>query len=68
MWRLDLADWRDEIGVGDMISIGRRIRAGDVVVTHGGLPKTAEAIPVVLDELAARGLRQVSLSELYGDR
>jgi peptidoglycan/xylan/chitin deacetylase (PgdA/CDA1 family) len=65
MWRVDLGDWRDEIGVGDVISIGRRIRAGDVVVTHGGLPKTAAAMPSVLDELAARGLRQVTLSELY---
>jgi peptidoglycan-N-acetylglucosamine deacetylase len=68
MWRLDLADWRDEIGVGDIISIARRIRAGDVVVTHGGLPKTAAAIPTVLDELAARGLRQVTLSDLYRGR
>jgi peptidoglycan/xylan/chitin deacetylase (PgdA/CDA1 family) len=65
MWRLDLADWRDEIGVGDVIRIGRGIRAGDVVVTHGGLPKTATAMPTVLDELAARGLRQVTLSDLY---
>jgi peptidoglycan/xylan/chitin deacetylase (PgdA/CDA1 family) len=65
MWRLDLADWRDEITVSDVINIGRRIRAGDVVVTHGGLPKTAAAIPVVLDEIAARGLKQVTLTELY---
>jgi peptidoglycan/xylan/chitin deacetylase (PgdA/CDA1 family) len=65
MWRLDLADWRDEIGVGDVIRIGRQMRAGDVVVTHGGLPKTAAAMPTVLDELAARGLRQVTLTELY---
>ena len=68
MWRLDLGDWRDEIGPGDVISIARRIRAGDVVVTHGGLPKTAAAMPTVLDELAARGLKQVTLSELYGGR
>jgi peptidoglycan/xylan/chitin deacetylase (PgdA/CDA1 family) len=66
MWRLDLGDWRGEVGVGDVISNGRRIRSGDVVVTHGGLPKTAAALPAVLDELAARGLKQVTLSELYG--
>jgi peptidoglycan/xylan/chitin deacetylase (PgdA/CDA1 family) len=65
MWRLDLADWRDEISPGDVIRIGRSIRAGDVVVTHGGLPKTAVAMPMLLDELAGRGLRQVTLSELY---
>jgi peptidoglycan/xylan/chitin deacetylase (PgdA/CDA1 family) len=65
MWRLDLADWRDEISAGDVIQIARRIRPGDVVVTHGGLPKTAAAMPTVLDELAARGLKQVTLSELY---
>jgi hypothetical protein len=29
------------------------------------LPKTAAAIPVVLDEIAARGLKQVTLTELY---
>jgi peptidoglycan/xylan/chitin deacetylase (PgdA/CDA1 family) len=65
MWRVDLADWRDEITPADVIRIGRRIRAGDVVVTHGGLPKTAAAMPTVLDELAERGLKQVTLSELY---
>ena len=65
MWRLDMAYWRDEISVGDVIGIGRRMRAGDVVVTHGGLPKTAAAMPTVLDELAGRGLRQVTLAELY---
>lgn len=65
MWRLDLADWRDEITPEDVIRIGRGIRAGDIVVTHGGLPKTAAVMPTVLDELAARGLRQVTLSELY---
>lgn len=65
MWALDLADWRDEIGPGDVIRIARRIRPGDIVVTHGGLPKTAAAMPTVLDELAARGLRQVTLAELY---
>ena len=68
MWRLDLADWRDEISSGDVIRIARRIQPGDVVVTHGGLAKTAEAMPTVLDELAARGLRQVTLAELYRAR
>jgi len=65
MWRLDLADWRPGISVGDVVRIARRIQPGDVVVTHGGLQKTAAAMPVVLDELAARGLRQVTLGELY---
>jgi peptidoglycan/xylan/chitin deacetylase (PgdA/CDA1 family) len=68
MWRLDLADWRDEITTDDVIRIAHRIQPGDIVVTHGGLPKTAAAMPTVLDELAARGLRQVTLSELYRSR
>ncbi len=67
MWRLDLADWRAEISAADVISIGRRIRSGDIVVTHGGLPKTAQAIGTVLDELRARGLKQVTLRRLYTD-
>jgi peptidoglycan/xylan/chitin deacetylase (PgdA/CDA1 family) len=68
MWRLDLADWRDEITSADVVQIAHRIQPGDIVVTHGGLPKTAAAIPTVLDELAARGLRQVTLTELYRSR
>lgn len=68
MWRLDLGDWRDDISAFDVINIGRRIRGGDIVVTHGGLPKTAQAMPQVLDELAARGLKQVTLTELYAAR
>jgi len=67
MWRLDLADWRAEISAADVISIGRRIRSGDIVVTHGGLPKTAQAIGTVLDELRVRGLKQVTLRRLYTD-
>ncbi|TAK25672.1 MAG: polysaccharide deacetylase family protein [Chloroflexota bacterium] len=65
MWRLDLGDWRDDISVQDVIAIGQRIRAGDIVVTHGGLAKTAAALPWVLDGIAERGLRQRTLSELY---
>lgn len=68
MWRLDLADWRDEITSDDVIQTARRIQPGDVVVAHAGLPKTAAAMPTVLDELAMRGLRQVTLTELYRQR
>jgi peptidoglycan/xylan/chitin deacetylase (PgdA/CDA1 family) len=67
MWRLDLADWRAEISTEDVVRIARRIQPGDVVVTHGGLAKTAAAMPRVLDELSARGLRQVTLGELYAE-
>jgi hypothetical protein len=44
-----------------------RLRAGDVVLLHDASALVLEVLPAVLDGLAARGLRSVTLDELHAD-
>ena len=44
----------------------RPVTAGGVVSLHLGHPGTLQALPAVLDDLAARGLRPVTASTLFG--
>ncbi|MHB1004515.1 MAG: polysaccharide deacetylase family protein [Chloroflexota bacterium] len=64
-WSMDSGDWRPEVTAADMVArVGARATAGDVVVGHIYAPKTAEALPGILDAWAARGLRAGTLSEV----
>jgi peptidoglycan/xylan/chitin deacetylase (PgdA/CDA1 family) len=50
-------------------SIRRNVRAavaGSVVSMHLGHPGTLEAIPGLIEDLTARGLRPVTASRLFG--
>jgi len=66
-WSLDSGDWLPRAtaaGVADKIL--RYAGPGDIVVEHVGSDATAAALPVVLDELAQRGLRVGTVSEVLG--
>jgi peptidoglycan/xylan/chitin deacetylase (PgdA/CDA1 family) len=63
LWDVDPRDWteRDASEIAD--DVAGSARAGSIVELHA-TPWTAEALPAVLDRLAARGLRPVTLSQL----
>lgn len=67
MWDVDTLDWRDH----DPSVIARRAAGagpGSIVLMHDIHSSTIQAVPRLLDELAARNYRFVTLSELYGGR
>jgi peptidoglycan/xylan/chitin deacetylase (PgdA/CDA1 family) len=53
--------WRDE--TPDYT----RIRAGDIVLMHDDNPRCVEELPLLLSAIRSRGLRSVTLSELFKD-
>jgi peptidoglycan-N-acetylmuramic acid deacetylase len=66
-WSIDSGDWLPRAtaaGVADKIL--RYAGPGDIVVEHVGSSATADALPVVLDELVSRGLRVGTVSEVLG--
>lgn len=69
MWTVDSADWRPEATAATIAErAGRRTAAGDIVVMHGYVAKTAAALPAILEALTARGLRPGTLSDALRTR
>jgi peptidoglycan-N-acetylmuramic acid deacetylase len=66
-WSIDSGDWLPRAtaaGVADKIL--RYAGPGDIVVEHVGSAASADALPVILDELAIRGLRIGTVSQVLG--
>ena len=66
-WSIDSGDWlarATPAGVADKIL--RYAEPGDIVVEHVGSEASAGALPIVLDELAQRGLRIGTVSQVLG--
>jgi peptidoglycan/xylan/chitin deacetylase (PgdA/CDA1 family) len=57
-WSMDSGDWRPEVSAEQIaLNVGGRAVAGDIVVFHCYVPKTAQALPGVMKRLSERGLR-----------
>jgi peptidoglycan/xylan/chitin deacetylase (PgdA/CDA1 family) len=56
-WSLDPSDWRPEATTESVV---RRVvgltQPGEVVIFHGYVPKTARALPVIIERLREQGL------------
>jgi peptidoglycan/xylan/chitin deacetylase (PgdA/CDA1 family) len=66
-WSIDSGDWLPHATPGAVADkILRYAQPGDVVVEHLTSDATAGALPVVLDDLAQRGLRVGTVSEVLG--
>jgi peptidoglycan-N-acetylmuramic acid deacetylase len=66
-WSIDSGDWLPRATPGAVVDkILRYAQAGDIVVEHVGSDATAAALPTVLDNLAERGLRVGTVSEVLG--
>lgn len=66
-WTIDSGDWLPRAtpgGVADKIL--RYAEPGDIVVEHVGSEASAEALPMVLDELSQRGLKIGTVSQVLG--
>ena len=66
-WTLDSGDWRNNATTAGVLArVLNNVGAGDIVVHHVAAYPTAEALPAIVDNLLARGLRIVTVSELLG--
>ena len=74
LWSVDPSDWLERSSAEIARVVLREVRAGSIVDLHDCWPRrtttdrdrtpTVEALAVVLPELAARGIRGVTVSEL----
>jgi len=66
LWDVDPNDWKRP---GPMVVSNRILketRAGSIVLSHDIHPGTIEAMPTTLDQLAEKGFKFVTVSELIG--
>ena len=65
-WDVDSLDWkyRDPVGVVERVMAD--VQAGDVILLHDIHPTTVDAVAPLIEQLRARGLVPVSMSELQG--
>jgi peptidoglycan/xylan/chitin deacetylase (PgdA/CDA1 family) len=72
MWDIDTIDWRPESDGGPSAEaivdkVLDRVEGGSIVLMHLGGYRTLEALPGILHGLAERGLRPVTLGEMFGE-
>jgi len=72
LWDIDTIDWRPESDGGpttdDLVdTVLDRVEGGSIVLMHLGGFNTLDALPAILDGLEAKGLRPVTLDELFAD-
>ncbi len=67
LWTINTADYE----TSDRSLIVKRVldhvHGGDIILMHSGLQQTIEALPKILETLAAEGYEFVTVSELVGD-
>jgi peptidoglycan/xylan/chitin deacetylase (PgdA/CDA1 family) len=64
-WSANSKDWRRP-GVREIVAkVKRELHPGAIVVMHDVHQQTVDALPYILDEIARRGWRSVTLSELF---
>lgn len=66
-WTLDSGDWRANATAAAVTTrVLKSVGPGDIVVHHVAAQATAEALPTIVENIQARGLRIVTVSELLG--
>lgn len=63
-WSVDSLDWKDLSAAEITTRVLKDIHAGDIVLLHNNGRHTAEALPVILQQLQDQGLSVVPVSEL----
>jgi peptidoglycan-N-acetylglucosamine deacetylase len=65
-WAVDPFDWKDH----DSAKVQQRVVDGAardyIILMHDIQPTTVDAVPKILDQLAAKGLTVVTINELFG--
>lgn len=62
-WSVDSQDWKNR-GAADVINRAKKARSGDIVLFHNDAEFTVDALPEILEDYKARGLKIVPVSEI----
>ncbi|MET7423418.1 polysaccharide deacetylase family protein [Dactylosporangium sp. NPDC005555] len=65
LWDADSRDWAGA-GTEEIVAAASALRAGDVLLMHDGHRATVDAVPRIVEALAARGLRTGMISAASG--
>lgn len=63
-WDVDSLDWKDLSAADIAERIISRVKSGSIILCHNNGLHTAEALPIVIDALHAKGFTFVSIGEL----
>lgn len=64
-WSLDPKDWEDSAKSGTiLVTILKKINAGDIVLLHSDKPETVKMLPALLENLLHRGMQFATISDL----
>ena len=63
-WDVDSLDWKGISGEEIVKRVVGKVTGGSIILCHNNSDHILEALPVVLDELTAKGYRFVTVSEL----
>ncbi len=64
LWSVDTLDWKHRSSSRTVGTVKAEARAGAVVLMHDIHASTADAVPVIVEHLSARGYTMVTMSEL----
>ncbi len=63
-WDVDSLDWKD-LSAADIVSrIVERVQSGSIILCHNNGLHTAEALPIIIDTLRAKGFEFVPIGQL----
>ena len=63
-WDVDSLDWKDLSAADIAQRIVPRVKSGSIILCHNNGLHTAEALPIVIDALRAKGFEFVPIGEL----
>lgn len=63
-WDVDSLDWKDLSAADIAARIVERVKSGSIILCHNNGLHTAEALPVLIDTLRAKGFEFVPIGEL----
>lgn len=66
LWSVDPDDWKDRVTDTVVQRVVAKTSPGDIVLMHDIYKSTADAVPIIIDQLKAKGYCFVTVSELLG--
>ena len=63
-WDVDSLDWKDLTASDILARITERVKSGSIILCHNNGLHTAEALPLVIEALRAKGFEFVPIGEL----
>ena len=68
LWSIDTRDWETKSAASTISSVLNNVQDGDIILMHSLYTSTAAACETIIPELAARGYKMVTVSELLAAR